>query len=142
MEAKTKSGTFLAESCGRASNAPGVIVTAAGSAAVIQLPPPLLLLPPISFAWALICQFRFNNLKEQNGKRRRQKKWYFWVVGAVGGGAVGVRGPTTTFGQKSTSFFFCFHSIQNPSKRVNTHTKKFIWVYPLPPRPTNPTHVF
>ena len=29
------------------------------------------------------------------------------------------RGPTTTFGQKSTTFF-CFHSMQKPSKRVKT----------------------
>ena len=58
-----------------------------------------------------------------------KKKWYFWVVGAFGG----VRGPTTTFGQKSTSLFFWFHSMQKPSKRVNTHKIFFIWVYhPIP----------
>ena len=32
----------------------------------------------------------------------------------------GVRGPATTFGQKSTTFYFCFHSMQKPSKRVKT----------------------
>ena len=37
-----------------------------------------------------------------------------------GGGRWGVRGPTTTFGQKSTTFYFCFHSMQKPSKRVKT----------------------
>ena len=61
----------------------------------------------------------------------KKKNLYFWVVGTIGGG--GIRGPTTTFGQKSTSFFFCFHSIQNTSKRVNTQ-KKIIWLYhPIPP---------
>ena len=46
-----------------------------------------------------------------------KKKWYFWVVGAVGERG-GVRSPTTTFGQKSTTFYFCFYSMQKPSKRV------------------------
>ena len=27
---------------------------------------------------------------------------------------------TTTFGQKSTTFYFCFRSMQKPSKRVKT----------------------
>ena len=30
------------------------------------------------------------------------------------------RGPTTTFGQKSTTFYFCLYSMQKPSKRVKT----------------------
>ena len=42
------------------------------------------------------------------------------------GGAV--RGPTKTFGQKSTTFYFCFHSIQKPSKRVKTQYNLLICV--------------
>ena len=38
----------------------------------------------------------------------------------LGGGGGGGRGLTTTFGQKSTTFYFCFHSMQNPLKLVNT----------------------
>ena len=59
-------------------------------------------------------------------KGRRQKKWYFWSLGPLGA----VRGPTTTFGQKGTSFFLCFHSIQNLSKRENTHKKNYLGVPP------------
>ena len=32
-------------------------------------------------------------------------------------------GPDYTFDQKTTSFCFCFHSIQKPLKRVKTHKK-------------------
>ena len=32
----------------------------------------------------------------------------------------GTFGPTTTFGQKSTTLYFCFHSMQEPSKHVKT----------------------
>ena len=45
-------------------------------------------------------------------KGRRKKK----VVLSGGWG----RGPNTTFGQKSTTFCFWFHTMQKPSKRVKT----------------------
>ena len=40
---------------------------------------------------------------------------------------------TTTFGQKSTTFYFCFRSMQKPSKRVNTQKKIYLGVPPHPP---------
>ena len=46
------------------------------------------------------------------------------MVGAVGR----VWGPTTTFGQKSTTFCFCFHSIKKPSKRIKYYKSYwFVW---------------
>ena len=46
-----------------------------------------------------------------------KKSGTFGWWGPFGGG---VRGPTTTFGQKSTTFYFCFYSMQKPSKCVKT----------------------
>ena len=65
---------------------------------------PLLLQFALQASWSTFYQI---------AKGRRQKKWYFWLGGEV-------RGPTTTFGQKSTTFCFCIHSMQKPSKRVKT----------------------
>ena len=51
-------------------------------------------------------------------------------------GAASKKKKIGTFGwwrPKKYQFFFWFHSMQKPSKRVNTHKKKFIWVYhPIP----------
>ena len=50
----------------------------------------------------------------------KKNKWYLWVVGAVVGRGR-IRGPTTTFGKKGTTFCFCFHSMQKPSKHNKTY---------------------
>ena len=51
------------------------------------------------------------------------------MVGAVGGGGFEARPQLSA---KKVQVFLCFHSIQNLSKRENTHKKKFIWVYHPP----------
>ena len=40
-------------------------------------------------------------------------------------------GPTTTFGQKGTSFFYAFIRFRT-FQNVKIHKKKFIWVYHPP----------
>ena len=65
-------------------------------------------------------------------KGRRQKKnfgSFGWC--APQRGLEGSLGRTTNFVQKTTSFRFCFHSIEKPSKRVKTQNICLICVFYL-----------